>query len=289
METTSVNPAAPNVAKVQLVPKRDDTQTHYADEEEDRMIVEDFCAGLYVQIEVTDVVRGHLTPDGEKGTLVLMTNRFNGLTGGRRLREVEMIINFYDAAGTALYNPDVVKLWPDGEYIYRESEVHVDETTSVTGGAGAGAGYAGASLNANISATWERKTSTTQKGRARMTGVTWRGPASKIRNGIRLFIQENAEQKDGIVSEVHTSVLLRHRDPDRGLKADVQINVNADLWFKTAWRLHGFGGWRAIEAPAFLPRMTARASQIQIQTKALQDADLGTLSGVPAQKKIENV
>jgi len=280
METKPLNPEAENVAIVQFVPVRDDTKFHYSGGEEDRVIVDDFCAGLLLQIEVTDVVNGQLTPEGDFATLVLITNRFLGFTSQRRFREVELIITFHDAKKNSFYDPEVVKHWPDGEYTYRESSVQVEDTKAVS--ATAAAGYAGA--NASITTNWERKTSTNQVGRARMTGAAWKGQNSMTRNAVRVFIQENASQKDGIVSEVQLAVLLRQKGQDRELSAQVQITAEAGQWFRAEWKYRGLDGKRTIGSSAFSCRTTAKSAKVKDQH--LQDEDLGGLSGVPTQKKI---
>lgn len=282
MATEPPHSEAENVAIVHFVPLRDNTKFHYPDDNEDHFIVDEFCAGLLLQVEVTDVIKGHLTREGSPATLLLITNRFLGFTSQRRFREVELIINFHDAKKSSFYDPEVVKVWPDGEYTYRESPVEVEDTKGASGNVGGG--YAGVSVN--ISANWERKTSSTQIGRARMTGARWRGASSRIRNGVRLFIQENANQKDGIISEVHTSVLLRQRNPDRELSAELEIIADGGQRFKAEWKYRGLRGERSIKSPAFSPRTTARSANIN--AGFLQDEDLGRLSGVPAQKKIEN-
>ncbi|EHL02278.1 hypothetical protein GLAREA_08518 [Glarea lozoyensis ATCC 20868] len=272
-----------NVALVQFVSVRDDTRFHESDEAEDRFIVDDFCAGLLLRVEVTDVVPGTLTPGGDPATLVLLKSSFLGFTSQRRFREVELIINFFDAQSSPYHDPEVVDLWPDGEYTYRSSERQVENTINAS--AMAGGSFAGASTSVGM--LWERTTSTTQEDAALMTGATWRGPRSGRRNGVRLFLSENASQPTGIVTEVHSSVLLRQKKQDRQLTAEVKVTAQGGQRFRAEWLYRRLSGTRTISAPAFTPRKTSKSAKVN--NNFLDNEDLTALSGIPPKQTIADV
>jgi hypothetical protein len=278
MESEASLPAEDNVAYLQFVPVRDDADFHLLDEKEEPYIVDDFCAGLQLQSEVTDVIHGTLGDKGEPATLLLIRLRFLGFTSERRLQEVELVIRFEDAKKRPFSDPEVVDLWPDGEYILNETNVNVENTTEVSSTFGGGS----AGVTATVGARWERKTTSSRVDRARLTGTRWREGNARKRHAVRFFVTENKSREDGVPSEILTSILLKRRDDEKEFSGHVRVRAEAGQFFKAKWIYKGLGGKRIISASVFDSRTSAKTSDVK--KDKLANEDLGALSGVPPPK-----
>ena len=205
-------------------------------------VVDDICKGLLLQARIDRIVHGYETENGIPATLVIFGFRFHGIDVNRRFRQAIITIMFRDEMKTTKADPEVIALWPNGDFTLGEmTPVHVEDTSGAEVGGNVGTTQGGG----QASLKWERKRSYEKSDRASLTGsivldtsVRQFGP----NNAVRLTINENSTATSGLVTEFRAAVLLRRKnDRDRFL-AFVKLQAKANFCYNSIRMLRDLSG-----------------------------------------------
>ncbi|KAK1480505.1 hypothetical protein CTAM01_14345 [Colletotrichum tamarilloi] len=198
-------------------------------------VVDDCCRGLLLQTRVDRIVHGHEINGSSPATLIVFGFRFHGIDEYRRFKQATVTINFQDEKKRSGNDPEVVALWPNGDFTLGEpTEVEVEETSGGEAGASVTAG-SGIQGGGHLTRKWERKLNHKRTDRSTLTGsiildmsVRDYGP----NNAVRLTIRENKTAASGIVIDFRAALLLRRQNYDSflgtvKLEAKAHFSYNA--------------------------------------------------------------
>lgn len=223
-------------------------QKNDGDEIQRPNVVDDICKGLLLQARIDRIVHGYETGKGEKGkpptptTLVVFGFRFHGIDQNRRFRQATVTILFQDEMKSTRADPEVIALWPNGDFTLGETTpIGVEDTI----GGEAGGNVEGPLGGGQATLKWEKKQDYRRSDRASLTGsitldmnVREYGP----NNAVRLTINENATATSGIVTDFRAAVLLRRKnDKDRFLTF-VKIKAKGNFSYNTVRGLRDLSG-----------------------------------------------
>ena len=205
-------------------------------------IIDDICRDLLIQAQIDRIVHGCEKEDGEPATLAVFGFRFHGLNEKRRFRQAIITILFQDEIKRARADPEVIGLWPNGDFTLGETtHVEIEDTHGGEVGGNVGIPQAGG----QITGKWERKRSYQKTDRATLTGsiildMTIRdyGP----RNAVRLTIKENATASSGLVTDCKVAVLLRRNNDTDRFQAFVKIKAKGDFLYDSVRGLRDLSG-----------------------------------------------
>ncbi|KAI1735035.1 hypothetical protein F4680DRAFT_453430 [Xylaria scruposa] len=187
-------------------------------------ILGDDTSKLLVKVDLYTVIHGKNS--NVPATLIVLIFRFIGAGLERCFRRVQISIRLQDEMKRSTRDPEVVGLWPQGDYTLNTTENSREETTStsvspefadIKGGSSA---WVRECLNAQ-----QTKDRTYLVGTKRIEGRNY-----GKRNSIRVNLFENSTQKSGIVTELQTAILLNRRSDDRFL-AYVMVDATADFTY----------------------------------------------------------
>jgi hypothetical protein len=273
---------------------RDYHRKNYGDEIQRPDVIDDICKGLLLQARIDRIVHGHETENGNPATLVVFGFRFHGIDENRRFRQAIITIVFQDEMKRTEADPEVIALWPNGDFTLGETTpIDVEDTIGGEAGGNVGGPQGGGQATLN----WERKRSYKKSDRATLTGsimldmsVRDYGP----NNAVRLTINENATATSGLVTDLRAAVLLRRKnDTDRFL-AFVKIKAKGNFFYNTVRGLRDLSGNSPPNDPVIFkpgvqylrPATLARFMEIKlaekIDDKDLNAARLDDLAGVLA-------
>jgi hypothetical protein len=175
-------------------------------------VVDDICQGLLLQARIDRVVHGHIRAGGDLATLVVFGFRFHGIDDNRRFKQATITISFQDEQKQNKADPEVIALWPNGDFTLGQStEIDVEETS----GGEAGANVTGGAVvqgGGHTTMKWERRQNYKKMDRSTLTGSIILD--TKIRdfganNAIRLTLNENKAAGSGLVTDFRAAVLLK--------------------------------------------------------------------------------
>lgn len=235
---------------VPLYPVQDTAGYHVRNEENEVQrpnIVDDLCAGLLLQVELQEAVHGKLTNSSEDfATLLVFKLMFQGPTKKRRFRKAEIKITFADQQQPLYKDPEVLGLWPEGDFTYDESEVDVNDSGG--GGATLGGGAAGMQLglNGNLTRNVGRKRTeqASVNGARRIEGRDW-----GKKNVVRLVLEENSDQKGGVASTLSAAILLKRTTEHDRFVAQIQVHAEADVGYSAATKIRRLSGKTPVNHP----------------------------------------
>ncbi|KAK6542309.1 hypothetical protein TWF694_006269 [Orbilia ellipsospora] len=176
-------------------------------------IVDDICKGLLIQARIDRIIHGKETEDGNPATLIVFGFRFHGLGQRRRLQSAVIEILFRDLEKRRGYDPEVIALWPNGEFTLSQTSVSIQNTQSIEAGVEAGAMGAAGTLAVKL----EQQESYEMSDKSVVVGsiildkeVRNYGP----KNAVRLTLEENRANKTGVITDLRAAVLLRRHHDD---------------------------------------------------------------------------
>ncbi|KAJ6028113.1 hypothetical protein N7540_003689 [Penicillium herquei] len=211
------------------------------------LYIEQNEARLLLQADLQGVVHGTLSPGGDPATLLVLLFQFQGRTERNRFRRAEIKIRFTDEQSPLSdQDPETLALWPEGDFTFNESEVDIN--TDKGGNATISAGVPAFQLG--LGGNWSRNTSRKQKERASVNGarrIEGRNWGSK--NVVRLILDENHDQKHGIVTAISVAILLKRKTMTDRFVAHVEVSANADLKYDTVSRLRSLSGRTPVNDP----------------------------------------
>jgi hypothetical protein len=258
-------------------------------------IVDDMCRDLLLQARIDRIVHGYENEDGGPATLVVFGFRFHGINDERRFKQAIITILFRDEKQRNKYDPEVIALWPNGDFTLGEpTEIEVEKKderevgADVTGGTVVQAG-------AHTVLRWERTKSFKKSDKSTLTGsivldtdVRYTGP----NNAVRLTISENRTTTSGVVTDFRVAVLLRRKNDTDTFLATVKMKAKADFFynfFRGVRNVSGFSppndpvrfkpGVPYLRPPTLGNVMEAKLAE-KIETNKLDAAKLDGLAGV---------
>ncbi|KAJ3547132.1 hypothetical protein NM208_g1667 [Fusarium decemcellulare] len=176
-------------------------------------IVDDICRGLLLQARIDRIVHGTENAGGNPATLVVFGFRFHGIDENRRFKQAIITITFGDEKKRTKADPEVIALWPNGDFTLGET-IDIDIETTAAGEVAAEVAAEAGAAKAGIQSAmqWERKKSYRVKDRSSLKGSIILD--TKVReyganNAIRLTINENTTAATGLVTDLRAVVLLR--------------------------------------------------------------------------------
>ncbi|KAL7897255.1 hypothetical protein HDV63DRAFT_390379 [Trichoderma sp. SZMC 28014] len=221
-------------------------------------VVDDLCLGLLLQTRIDRIVHGTETLNGHPATLIVFGFRFHGISKKRRFKEANITITFQDAKKKNKADPEVIALWPNGDFtLGKSTKIGVEDSkgyelgVDVTGGGGL--------IDAGGHATlkWERAQSYTTTDRSELTGSILLNTAIRKHgpnNAIRLTISENVTAASGIIKDLRAAVLLRRKNDIDCFSATVKINAKAQFLYNVITGFRDLSGFSpANDAVRFKP------------------------------------
>ncbi|KAJ5693000.1 hypothetical protein N7462_002423 [Penicillium macrosclerotiorum] len=209
-------------------------------------IIDDLCAGLLLQVELQGAVHGTLSRGGDPATLLVVKFYFQGRTEKRRFRSAEIKIRFADEQQPLQEDPEVLALWPEGDFTFNESQVDLSDSKSgganLSGGAGA--------FQMGLNGTWTRTQGRQLKERASINGARRiEGRDWGARNVVRLILDENRGQEGGIVSTLSTAILVKRKYATQRFIAQIEVTAQADMKYATASKIRELSGKTPLNDP----------------------------------------
>ncbi|EGX52376.1 hypothetical protein AOL_s00043g165 [Orbilia oligospora ATCC 24927] len=176
-------------------------------------IVDDICRGLLIQARIDRIIHGTETENGSPATLVVFGFRFHGLGKRRRLQSATIEILFQDLGRRRGCDPEVISLWPNGEFTLSETAVSIQNIQSAETGIGIEAMGATGTMAVKL----EQQESYETSDKSIVVGsiildkqVRNYGP----KNAIRLTLEENKTNKTGVITDLRSVVLLKRHHND---------------------------------------------------------------------------
>jgi hypothetical protein len=239
-------------------------------------VIDDLCAGLELHADITDVVHGRLSPIEAPASLIIITFRFYGSNMTQRFHQAEITVRFTDEMKHLDFDPEVIKLWPEGDFTLDKSTTHEENTSGTeiytTGGPGP--------VQVGVKASWTKTAKFEMSNRAgligskRIEGRNW-----GQQNAVRFHLFENTTQKTGIASELRTAVLLKRLNDTNRFKADVTIKATADIGYGFQTLVRKFMGRSPeVDPVTFNPQLEPTRKDINVdQLSNLNLKDLGEI------------
>lgn len=257
---------------ISLDPDRDSAgyHTRNTDGELQRStVIDDLCAGLLLQVWLQGVVHGTLTPGGDPATLLVLNFYFQGKSDNRRFRNAEIKVRFEDQNNPLEEDPEVLALWPEGDFTFDQSEIEVSDSKAGEATLSGGAGPLQMGLNGTLTRNVSRKRSerASVNGARRIEGRDW-----GTRNVVRLLLDENRDQKKGIVSSLSAAILLRRKTQDDYFIAKIEVQAQADMKYAAASKLRDLSGKTPVNDPViFDPKCQPTIAVNDASNLAMED------------------
>ncbi|KAK3291438.1 uncharacterized protein B0H64DRAFT_409031 [Chaetomium fimeti] len=209
-------------------------------------VVDDCCQGLLLMSRIDRIVHGREVKDGSLATLVVFGFRFHGIDENRRFKQAVINVTFQDEQKRERADPEVIALWPNGDFTLGEpTELQVEETDGGEAGGEVQGGVAAATGGGHIVRKWERKLSYKKAERARLTGSIVLD--TDIRrfgrnNGFRLTLTEDTKAATGLVTDLRAAVLLRRANDTDRFTATVKITAKAHFAYNVIRGIRDISG-----------------------------------------------
>ncbi|KNG85641.1 hypothetical protein ANOM_006032 [Aspergillus nomiae NRRL 13137] len=199
---------------------------------------------LTVQANITSVLHGTLTPDGDYATLLVIEYRFQGsLTRSTRFKSAMIKVKFTTTEDDLRGRPIVRSVAPDGTFFLNSETADITDTLSANGSAKVGAGP----VILGVDAGWERSTSVKRESHTTLVGTTWiDGRDAGKPNMGRWKLTENKSKKDGIPSMLRTAILVTQKVP-LAFQAIVSIQTEANLAYALKKEARSFIGGKKVD------------------------------------------
>ncbi|KAI6091771.1 hypothetical protein F4821DRAFT_225575 [Hypoxylon rubiginosum] len=259
-------------------------------------IVDDLCQGLLLQARIDRIIHGYESEGSGPVTLVIFGFRFHGIDSERRFKQATITILFQDERKRNHYDPEVIRLWPNGDFtLGDETVIDVEQANEKEMSAEGAAGGAVAQASTHATLRWEQTKSFKTTDRSTLTGsiildtqVRYVGP----KNAIRLTISENRVAASGIVTDLRAAVLLKRRNDTDTFLATAKIKARANYsynFFRGIRDVSGFSppndpirfrpGVQYLRRPTLGDELEAKLSET-VDTQNLNAARLDDLAGV---------
>ena len=215
-------------------------------------VVDDLCTGLLLQARIDRIVHGHETENESPATLVVFGFRFHGLDDKRRFKQATVTILFQDEKKRTRADPEVIALWPNGDFTLGEpTKIDVEDTK----GGEIGADITGGTVvqgGGHVTRMWERKQSFKKTDRSTLTGsiildtsIREFGP----NNAVRLTINENTTATSGLVTDFRAAVLLKRKNDADIFLGTVKIKAKAHFAYNAIRGLRDITAFRPKDDP----------------------------------------
>lgn len=215
-------------------------------------VVDDLCLGLMVQARIDRIVHGTEKENGGPATLVVFGFRFHGISEKRRFRQSTILITFQGAEKKPQADPEVIGLWPNGDYtLGKVTDIDIEDTTEQEVGADVKIS-SGFEAGGQYKRRWEHKQKYHTTDRATLTGsIILNTSVRKFgrNNAVRLTIGENTTTKSGIVTDVRAAVLLRRGNDADHFLANVKITAKANFLYNAVKGVRNVSGFSPANDP----------------------------------------
>lgn len=216
-------------------------------------IVDDLCRDLLLQARIDRVIHGYEDENGSPATFIVFGFRFHGIDHRRRFKQAIITILFQDEDKNDFYDPEVVELWPNGDFTLDEPTViDVEQTSGREMSAEAMMGSNIAQGGTHTARRWEETKSFQKSDKSTLTGsivldtdVRYYGPS----NAVRLTISENHTAASGIVTDLRAAVLLRRKNDDSTFLATVRLKAKAHFWYNAFRGIRDVSGFSPANDP----------------------------------------
>ncbi|KAI1414084.1 hypothetical protein F5Y13DRAFT_159697 [Hypoxylon sp. FL1857] len=287
METT-VEEKDPFSFEIQLNTEEELREFHrYNDGDEVQRpdVIDDCCLDLLLMARIDRIVHGSENIDGSPATLVVFGFRFHGINEMRRFKQAIITITFQDEQKRYGADPEVIAMWPNGDFTLGEpTSVAVEQTTGreIGGEVKGGQVVEGA---AHVTRSWQRKMSFTKTDRSTLTGsiiLDTNIRKSGKSNAVRMTISENTTTRSGIVTDFRAAVLLRRKNDVDHFLATVKIKAKANFLYNAIKGLRDISGLSPGNDPVkFVPgQQYLRQATLAgfLEAKLMEDIDENNLN-----------
>ncbi|KAI1129290.1 hypothetical protein F5Y10DRAFT_238614 [Nemania abortiva] len=250
-------------------------------------IFDDRCRDLLFMARIERIVHGTEEKGGNPTTLIVFRFRFHGINEQRRFKEAVIDVTFRDEQKRNEFDPEVIALWPNGDFTLGEpTGIQVEDTRSQEGGVELGAGASGSDVRGHIVQKWERRQSYKKTDRSRLTGsICLDMEVRKFGrdNAICLTMAENATTCSGLVTDIYAAVLLRRKD-DSNFLATLQIKPKAYFTYNVIRELRQLTPFRPGNHPVkFVPGVKFLRSETStgfLEAKLREEIDQQNLNAI---------
>ena len=183
---------------------------------------------LQVLADLSEVVHGRLTPDGEPATIIVTDFEFVPSKTSRRFKTASITLRF-ESADSSVNDVEVSDIAPRGHYSLNRTTKHVELTRTTNASI-----QGGTVVSANAGFGWELKEAqdiedqTSLSGTIRLEGRDFGG-----KNTARWTMSENRAQNSGIPTFLRTVTRLRRRQRKPGpivcFNAVIEIKCSVDF------------------------------------------------------------
>ncbi|UKZ82547.1 hypothetical protein TrVFT333_010336 [Trichoderma virens FT-333] len=223
---------------------------NYAGEIQRHNVVDDYCLGLLLKGRIDRIIHGWETEGGNPATLVIFGFRFHGISETRRFKQATITITFQDEKKRDDEDPEVIAMWPDGDFtLGKPTQVAMEDTR----GAEANVGISGGTpIQPQVALKWERKRGYTKESRASLTGSTILNMSIREYgedNAAYLTIREDSAAASGLITEFRVAVLLRRRNQTDKFSATINLKAKANFLYNTFRGLRDISGFSPANDP----------------------------------------
>ena len=221
---------APKIAPIQLFMVSSDADYHTLNESDEinrSNVTDEANSGFSVMVDLEKAIHG----EGQNlNSFIGLHFSFRGASDQRRFKSVTITIRFEDEEKPLQDDPEVIKIWPDTEYIWNGMNKEIEDTRSIEGGLQGGISGGGGSF----SGKWQRQEKFVRNTPARLSGerTLLKRKAGSHKNAIFIRMSENTQERSGVFRELRAGILVaRKREGNHRFKSYITIKAVADMRF----------------------------------------------------------
>jgi len=236
-----------NSLMVQLYLDRSDAGYHTLDDGKVNRgnVTDDSTNGFIIQITMEKVIHGKAP---NLATFIGFHFRFRGINEERRFRYVQVTIRFEDVEKPLEDDPEVVDIWPDGDYVWSETNVEVEAGNEFE--AGVEGGHAGVKIP--LLGKWRQQQKFVRGARARLSGekVLRKRKSGDHKNAVLLTLSENEPDRTGVLGAFRAGILLERKSATaKRFRAHFDIEARADFRYAAVRGVRDLFGRSHVTAP----------------------------------------
>ncbi|EHK47859.1 hypothetical protein TRIATDRAFT_316835 [Trichoderma atroviride IMI 206040] len=250
-------------------------------------VIDDICQGMLLMGRIDRIIHGRETEDGSPATLVIFGFRFHGADEKRRFKQATITITFRDAKERDDSDPEVVNMWPNGDFTLGHP-TRVDVVDS--DGTQAGLAVSGNSIlqvSGNAAKNWEQQRSYTRETRSLLTGSIMLDMGIRKygeNNAVRITVTEDPLSSSGLTTDFRTAVLLKRKREDDKFQATVNIKAKAHFLYNAIQGMRDISGFSPANDPiTFQPGVQYLGPfslNEEVDANNLNEAKLAHLAGM---------
>ena len=215
-------------------------------------VTDDSTEGFAIQATLEKAIHGE---DTNLHSFIGFHFSFRGANEKRRFKSVTITIRFEDEARPLKDDPEVIKIWPDTEYVWQGIVKEIEDTKSVEGQLKGGA-YGG---EGSVTGRWQRQEKFGLSSSAKLSGerTLLKRKAGSHKNAVFIRMSENSKERSGVFRELRTGILVaRKKQGKNRFRAYISIRAEADFKFDVVKGLKKLVGTNHVTDPVIFEPST---------------------------------